>query len=69
MFMDKRLELFIDRACELADVSKSNEHLRLLFSQIISAWDKGRSGLSIDVCKEEFKEIASYCKSKKWFDL
>ena len=66
--MDKSLEPFVDMACTMAEVSKSNSPLRHLFLQVISAWDKGRSGLSIGVCQKEFKEIASYCKENKWID-
>ena len=66
--MDKGLEPFVDMACAMAEVSKSDSPLRHLFLQVISAWDKGRSGLSIGVCQKEFKEIAAYCKENKWID-
>jgi hypothetical protein len=64
--MEKSLEPFVDLACTMAEVSKSDSPLRHLFLQVISAWDKGRSGLSIGVCDKEFKAIAEYCKEKKW---
>ena len=63
--MDKSLEPFVDMACTMAEVNKGNLPLRHLFLQVVSAWDKGKSGMSIGVLEKEFKEIASYFNEKK----